>query len=51
MVEQLTGLMGNLKVELIDPVVVKGLPQDEDYTKIDTLADQIQAKHQELGIA
>ncbi len=51
MVEQLTGLMGNLKVELIDPVVVKGLPRDEDYTKIDALADQILARHKKAGIA
>jgi flavorubredoxin len=49
-VEQLTAMIPNLKVELIEPVMVKGLPQDEDYLSLDRLADQILAKHQAAGI-
>ncbi len=50
MPEQLTGMLSNLKVELLDPVVVRGLPKDEDYIALEDLADKILAKHKEAGI-
>ena len=49
-VEQLTGLLGNLKVDLIEPVVAKGHPKDEAYLALDALADRILAKHKGIGI-
>lgn len=49
-VEQLTGLMSNLKVELLEPVLVKGQPKEADFVAIDKLADGILAKHKEAGI-
>jgi len=51
MVEQITGLIGNLKVELLEPVIAKGHPKGGDFTALDRLADQILDKHRELGIA
>jgi flavorubredoxin len=50
MVEQLTGLIPNLKVEILGPVVAKGYPKDEDFAALDKLADTILAKHRELKI-
>ncbi len=50
MVEQLTGLLGNMKVEVIEPVVFKGLPEDKDFVALDNLADKITAKHKEIGL-
>ncbi len=50
MVDQLAGLLMNLKVELIPPVIAKGLPKKEDFAALDNLADQILAKHQAAGI-
>ncbi|MBN2019650.1 MAG: FprA family A-type flavoprotein [Sedimentisphaerales bacterium] len=50
MVEQLTGLLGNLKVEVIGSVVAKGLPKEEDFVALDGLADKIAQKHREIGI-
>jgi flavorubredoxin len=50
MVEQILQLTSNLKVEVLDPVVVKGFPKDEDLIALDDLADKILAKHKELGI-
>jgi flavorubredoxin len=50
MVEQLAGLLGNLKVEVIEPVVAKGLPRDEDFEALDKLADKIAEKHRGIGI-
>ena len=51
MVEQLTALMPNLKAEILEPVVIKGHPKDDDYAALDRLADDILAKHKELNIA
>ncbi len=51
MVEQLTGLIANLRVEVIEPVVAKGQPKDEDFAALNRLADQILSKHKEIGIA
>jgi flavorubredoxin len=48
MVEQLTGLIPNLKVELLEPVVAKGYPADSDFESLKTLADKILAKHREI---
>jgi len=50
MVEQLAGMLSNLKVELIEPVVVKGCPGDEDFAALDDLAQEILARHKEAGI-
>jgi len=50
MPEQLAGMLSNLKVELLDPVVAKGLPKDKDYIALEDLADKILAKHKEAGI-
>lgn len=51
MVEQLTGLISNLKVDVLEPVTAKGHPRDDDFAALDRLADEILAKHRELGIA
>ncbi len=50
MVEQLAGLLGNLKAEILDPVMVKGSPKDEHYQLLDELAGKILARHEEIGI-
>ncbi len=50
MVEQITGLIPNLKVEVLEPVVAKGHPRDEDFGALDKLADQILARHKAIGI-
>jgi flavorubredoxin len=44
-------MMPILKVEMIEPVLAKGLPGEEDYLALDRLADEILKKHQQLGIA
>ncbi len=49
--EQITGMLGNLKVEMLEPVIIKGMPKDEDYKALDRLSDEIAAKHRENNIA
>jgi len=50
MVEQLTSMLPNLKAEILEPVITKGFPKDNDFTALDKLADEILGKHKELGI-
>jgi flavorubredoxin len=49
-VEQLTGLIPNLKVEILGTVLCKGLPQAADYKALDELAGAIARKHKEAGV-
>lgn len=49
MVERLTSILGNLKVEVLEPVITKGHPQDEDFASLDTLADKILKKHENIN--
>jgi len=50
MVEQLTGMMSNLKAEILEPVLAKGQARDSDFAAIERLADEILTKHKEVGI-
>lgn len=44
------GLISNLKVDLIEPVLIKGDPTEEDYNLIDKFVDNIYFKHKELNL-
>lgn len=46
-VEQITGMLTALKVEILAPVMVKGLPKEEDFRQLDRLVDDILKKHKE----
>jgi len=48
-VEILAGMIPNLKVEVLDPVLIKGTPTDIDFEALENLAQTIATKHQELG--
>jgi flavorubredoxin len=50
MVDMLAQLVGNLHVEVIEPVLVKGYPRKEDFTALDNLADEILKKHKALNL-
>ena len=50
MVDQLSSMLGNLRAEIIEPVVIKGKPKQQDIELLEELADKIAAKHKELGI-
>jgi flavorubredoxin len=43
--EQLISMIPNLKVELLEPVIIKGLPKEEDLKNLDRLAAEIAEKH------
>jgi flavorubredoxin len=44
-VEQISGLIPNLKVEMLSTVLCKGLPRAETFSALEALADSIQEKH------
>jgi flavorubredoxin len=48
-VETLAGMMPKLKVELLEPVLAKGLPREADYAALDALADTIAERHEGLA--
>jgi len=48
-VDQLTGLVPNLKLELLNPIMCKGLPREADFRALDQLAASIAEKHQSLN--
>jgi flavorubredoxin len=50
MVDVIKGAMPNLKVELLPPVICKGLPKASDLEAVDRLAEAVAAKHRELGL-
>jgi len=50
MLEQITGALTNLRVEILDPVVVRGFPKEEDFKALDRLADKILDKHRTLNL-
>ncbi len=48
-VEILAGMISNLKVEVIEPVLAKGVPLEADFKALDKLAESIAKKHKEHG--
>ncbi|BBJ29116.1 FprA family A-type flavoprotein [Athalassotoga saccharophila] len=49
-VDVLSGLLGNLKVEMIPPVLIKGDGREEDLKGIDDLAERISQKHRSINL-
>lgn len=50
-VDMLAQMIPNLKVEIIDPVLCKGVPREETFDALNTMADTIAEKHKENGFA
>ncbi len=49
-VEQVAGLIPNLKVEILEPVLCRGFPRQADFQALDDLAEAIAHKHREHGL-
>jgi len=49
--EAIISMVPNLKVELLEPVIIKGLPREADFKALDNLAGIIAEKHKELAQA
>jgi flavorubredoxin len=44
-VDTLKSLLAGLKLEMLDPLMTKGLPTSEDLLAVDKLAQTIQSRH------
>lgn len=49
-VDTLAGMIPNIKVEVLDPVLCKGVPSESDLKALDDLASAIVQKHKEHDI-
>ncbi|MGA9350092.1 MAG: FprA family A-type flavoprotein [Anaerolineae bacterium] len=49
-IEQIAGLIPDLKVEILEPVLCKGFPREADFRALDDLAAAIVAKHAEHNL-
>lgn len=49
-VDQLAGMIPNLKVEILDTVLCKGFPGEADFKALDKLAADISSKHEQLQL-
>jgi len=50
-VEQLAAMIPNLKVEVLEPVLCKGLPRQADFKALEKLAATIAQRHKEAGFS
>lgn len=50
MLEQIKGMLTNIKIEILEPVIIKSFPREEDLKALDVLADNILKKHKEHNI-
>jgi len=48
-VEQIKGMLANLSVEVLEPVIAKGYPKAGDLEKLDELAKTISEKHRAIN--
>ncbi|MCG9479833.1 MAG: FprA family A-type flavoprotein [Actinomycetia bacterium] len=46
--EIIADLVSTLKAEILEPVIIKGLPREEDFNLLDNLAAEIKTKHDQL---
>jgi flavorubredoxin len=46
--DQIKGMLGNLKVEFLEPVVTRGYPKEEDFKALERLAEEITQKHKAI---
>ncbi|MBC7327307.1 FprA family A-type flavoprotein [bacterium] len=47
--ERIKEILGNLNVEVLQPVLAKGYPKEEDFKALDNLADEIAKRHKEFA--
>ncbi len=47
-VEQIRGILNNVKLDLFEPLLVKGYPKEQDLRDLDNLSEAIKDKHQSV---
>ena len=49
-IQQISQMFSRLKVEFLEPVLVKGYPKEETFKALDRLADEISERHKKHGL-
>ncbi|MBU1078590.1 MAG: FprA family A-type flavoprotein [Spirochaetes bacterium] len=49
-VDIISEILKNVKAEMLDPVIIKGYPKEDDFKTLDALAERIMKKHKEMKI-
>jgi flavorubredoxin len=49
-VDMIVKMLDHVKIEIIEPVMVKGLPDETTFKALDRLADDITKKHRDNNI-
>jgi flavorubredoxin len=49
-VETIVKMLDHVKVEILSPIMVKGLPDETTFQDLDRLADDIVKKHREISL-
>ncbi len=50
-VEQLMGMVPNIKAEVLAPVISRGFPREDDFKALDNLANTVATKHKERSFS
>jgi len=50
LLQHISSLIPNLKAELIQPLLINGFPKNDDFEKINKLAEEIYLKHKSIGL-
>jgi flavorubredoxin len=50
-VEQLAAIVSHPEIEMLEPILCKGLPGEAEFTALEGLADTIAKKHKEHGFS
>ncbi len=50
MADQAKKILTNLQADMLEPVIIKGHPKEEDYKALDKLALDVVEKHEKLGL-
>ncbi len=48
-VEMLSDILSPLKAEIIEPVIIKGYPKEDDFRLLDKLAEKISSRHMDIS--
>jgi hypothetical protein len=48
--DQIVDILSNLKIDFLNPVIIKGYPKKQDFKSLKQLAALIQKKHEENSL-
>ena len=50
LIGKLGEMLSGLKLEMVEPILIKGKPKAEDFEKLDAMAEEIYEKHKSINL-